>query len=80
MVGSPHVPPPMTDGSKKPMSNRVKGGNYKTLPKRSLKKIVCQSNDVGPRISQNEALLSNHSSESIGILESAGKTRFLIAV
>ena len=24
MMGGPHAPPPMTDGSKKPMSNRVK--------------------------------------------------------
>ena len=50
-------------------------------------KIGCHSddsNDVSPRplqwLSQNEAWLSSHSSESTGILEPKGKTDFLIAV
>ena len=31
MMGGPHGPPPITDGSKKPMSNRVKEKRYKRL-------------------------------------------------
>ena len=49
-----------------------------------FEKVGCHSDDVGPRplqwILQNEAQLSSHLSESIGILKPKGKTDFLIAV
>ena len=48
-----------------------------------FEKIGCHSNEINPRplewISQNEAKLSSHLSESTGILEPKGKTDFLVA-
>ena len=64
---------------------RLKAGNYKALCKRSLKKIVVIGMMLVPgplngyhEMKHNSA--ANHSSESIGILESEGKTRFLITL